>query len=131
MEIMTSDVPSFYLPGFSNSEKTCDKEFIIRRAATNRVLNVLRHWVSKHSQVRPQHKPLIRKVYRRPEPPQDTLTPTCRSLSPPPPPPPPPPLSDGGALLLCMSFLPPGSRQKGQLPPRGHQKRRSLSFHII
>uniref|UniRef100_A0A671TRE2 Ras protein specific guanine nucleotide releasing factor 2 n=1 Tax=Sparus aurata TaxID=8175 RepID=A0A671TRE2_SPAAU len=43
-------VPSFFLPGFSNSEKTCDKEFIIRRAATNRVLNVLRHWVSKHSQ---------------------------------------------------------------------------------
>ncbi|XP_023194578.1 ras-specific guanine nucleotide-releasing factor 2-like isoform X4 [Xiphophorus maculatus] len=36
--------------GFSNSEKSCDKEFIIRRAATNRVLNVLRHWVSKHSQ---------------------------------------------------------------------------------
>uniref|UniRef100_A0A8D3E4Y8 Ras-specific guanine nucleotide-releasing factor 2-like n=1 Tax=Scophthalmus maximus TaxID=52904 RepID=A0A8D3E4Y8_SCOMX len=35
---------------FGNSEKTCDKEFIIRRAATNRVLNVLRHWVSKHSQ---------------------------------------------------------------------------------
>uniref|UniRef100_A0A7N8X6A6 Ras protein-specific guanine nucleotide-releasing factor 2a n=1 Tax=Mastacembelus armatus TaxID=205130 RepID=A0A7N8X6A6_9TELE len=33
-----------------NSEKACDKEFIIRRAATNRVLNVLRHWVSKHSQ---------------------------------------------------------------------------------
>uniref|UniRef100_A0A4W3JPQ0 Ras protein specific guanine nucleotide releasing factor 1 n=1 Tax=Callorhinchus milii TaxID=7868 RepID=A0A4W3JPQ0_CALMI len=28
----------------------CDKEFVIRRAATNRVLNVLRHWVSKHSQ---------------------------------------------------------------------------------
>uniref|UniRef100_A0A8B9T7Q8 Ras protein specific guanine nucleotide releasing factor 1 n=1 Tax=Anas platyrhynchos TaxID=8839 RepID=A0A8B9T7Q8_ANAPL len=28
-----------------------DKEFVIRRAATNRVLNVLRHWVSKHSQV--------------------------------------------------------------------------------
>ncbi|XP_048185542.1 ras-specific guanine nucleotide-releasing factor 1 isoform X2 [Perognathus longimembris pacificus] len=27
-----------------------DKEFVIRRAATNRVLNVLRHWVSKHSQ---------------------------------------------------------------------------------
>uniref|UniRef100_A0A671TPS8 Ras protein specific guanine nucleotide releasing factor 2 n=1 Tax=Sparus aurata TaxID=8175 RepID=A0A671TPS8_SPAAU len=44
------NVPSFFLPGFSNSEKTCDKEFIIRRAATNRVLNVLRHWVSKHSQ---------------------------------------------------------------------------------
>nr|XP_057913769.1 ras-specific guanine nucleotide-releasing factor 2 isoform X1 [Doryrhamphus excisus] len=35
---------------FSSSEKSCDKEFIIRRAATNRVLNVLRHWVSKHSQ---------------------------------------------------------------------------------
>ncbi|XP_077441834.1 ras-specific guanine nucleotide-releasing factor 2 isoform X5 [Vanacampus margaritifer] len=33
-----------------SSEKLCDKEFIIRRAATNRVLNVLRHWVSKHSQ---------------------------------------------------------------------------------
>ncbi|KAL0965731.1 hypothetical protein UPYG_G00285010 [Umbra pygmaea] len=36
--------------GFNNNERTCDKEFIIRRAATNRVLNVLRHWVSKHSQ---------------------------------------------------------------------------------
>ncbi|XP_031731008.1 ras-specific guanine nucleotide-releasing factor 2-like [Anarrhichthys ocellatus] len=36
--------------GFTNSDKVCDKEFIIRRAATNRVLNVLRHWVSKHSQ---------------------------------------------------------------------------------
>ncbi|XP_034048661.1 ras-specific guanine nucleotide-releasing factor 2 [Thalassophryne amazonica] len=36
--------------GFHNLEKACDKEFIIRRAATNRVLNVLRHWVSKHSQ---------------------------------------------------------------------------------
>uniref|UniRef100_A0A672YJU9 Ras protein-specific guanine nucleotide-releasing factor 2a n=1 Tax=Sphaeramia orbicularis TaxID=375764 RepID=A0A672YJU9_9TELE len=35
---------------FTNTEKACDKEFIIRRAATNRVLNVLRHWVSKHSQ---------------------------------------------------------------------------------
>uniref|UniRef100_A0A7N6BCQ9 Ras protein-specific guanine nucleotide-releasing factor 2a n=1 Tax=Anabas testudineus TaxID=64144 RepID=A0A7N6BCQ9_ANATE len=40
----------FFLLGFSNSEKAFDKEFIIRRAATNRVLNVLRHWVSKHSQ---------------------------------------------------------------------------------
>ncbi|TNN47382.1 Ras-specific guanine nucleotide-releasing factor 2 [Liparis tanakae] len=37
-------------PVFTNSERTCDKEFIIQRAATNRVLNVLRHWVSKHSQ---------------------------------------------------------------------------------
>ncbi|XP_014745435.1 PREDICTED: ras-specific guanine nucleotide-releasing factor 2 [Sturnus vulgaris] len=37
-------------PGFGSAERTCDKEFIIRRAATNRVLNVLRHWVSKHSQ---------------------------------------------------------------------------------
>ncbi|XP_010772492.1 ras-specific guanine nucleotide-releasing factor 2-like isoform X2 [Notothenia coriiceps] len=35
---------------FINSDKVCDKEFIIRRAATNRVLNVLRHWISKHSQ---------------------------------------------------------------------------------
>uniref|UniRef100_A0A4W3HQF1 Ras protein-specific guanine nucleotide-releasing factor 2b n=1 Tax=Callorhinchus milii TaxID=7868 RepID=A0A4W3HQF1_CALMI len=35
---------------FNNTERMCDKEFIIRRAATNRVLNVLRHWVSKHSQ---------------------------------------------------------------------------------
>ncbi|XP_077944860.1 ras-specific guanine nucleotide-releasing factor 2 isoform X3 [Gasterosteus aculeatus] len=35
---------------FTGSDKVCDKEFIIRRAATNRVLNVLRHWVSKHSQ---------------------------------------------------------------------------------
>uniref|UniRef100_A0A4W5MP12 Ras protein specific guanine nucleotide releasing factor 2 n=1 Tax=Hucho hucho TaxID=62062 RepID=A0A4W5MP12_9TELE len=42
--------PSLSLSGFNNSERTCDKEFIIRRAATNRVLNVLRHWVSKHSQ---------------------------------------------------------------------------------
>ncbi|KAM3849331.1 ras-specific guanine nucleotide-releasing factor 2-like, partial [Diretmus argenteus] len=33
-----------------SSDKVWDKEFIIRRAATNRVLNVLRHWVSKHSQ---------------------------------------------------------------------------------
>uniref|UniRef100_A0A4W5QLQ8 Ras protein specific guanine nucleotide releasing factor 2 n=1 Tax=Hucho hucho TaxID=62062 RepID=A0A4W5QLQ8_9TELE len=41
---------SLSLSGFNNSERTCDKEFIIRRAATNRVLNVLRHWVSKHSQ---------------------------------------------------------------------------------
>uniref|UniRef100_A0A6I8QAI8 Ras protein specific guanine nucleotide releasing factor 2 n=1 Tax=Xenopus tropicalis TaxID=8364 RepID=A0A6I8QAI8_XENTR len=37
-------------PGFNNMERICDKEFIIRRAATNRVLNVLRHWVSKHAQ---------------------------------------------------------------------------------
>ncbi|XP_031712178.1 ras-specific guanine nucleotide-releasing factor 2 isoform X3 [Anarrhichthys ocellatus] len=37
-------------PVFTNPERTCDKEFIIQRAATNRVLNVLRHWVSKHSQ---------------------------------------------------------------------------------
>ncbi|XP_004640990.1 ras-specific guanine nucleotide-releasing factor 2 [Octodon degus] len=37
-------------PGFNNMERMCDKEFIIRRTATNRVLNVLRHWVSKHAQ---------------------------------------------------------------------------------
>uniref|UniRef100_A0A673YFI0 Ras protein specific guanine nucleotide releasing factor 2 n=1 Tax=Salmo trutta TaxID=8032 RepID=A0A673YFI0_SALTR len=36
--------------GGGDIERTCDKEFIICRAATNRVLNVLRHWVSKHSQ---------------------------------------------------------------------------------
>ncbi|CAL8318317.1 unnamed protein product [Lota lota] len=36
--------------GVCSSERTYDKEFMIRRAATNRVLNVLRHWVSKHSQ---------------------------------------------------------------------------------
>ncbi|XP_032966393.1 ras-specific guanine nucleotide-releasing factor 2 isoform X2 [Rhinolophus ferrumequinum] len=35
---------------FNNTERICDKEFIIRRTATNRVLNVLRHWVSKHAQ---------------------------------------------------------------------------------
>uniref|UniRef100_A0A8C6N5I5 RAS protein-specific guanine nucleotide-releasing factor 2 n=1 Tax=Mus spicilegus TaxID=10103 RepID=A0A8C6N5I5_MUSSI len=39
----------FSFKGFNN-ERTCDKEFIIRRTATNRVLNVLRHWVSKHAQ---------------------------------------------------------------------------------
>ncbi|XP_078710972.1 ras-specific guanine nucleotide-releasing factor 2-like isoform X2 [Lampetra fluviatilis] len=39
------------LAGFSIAEhRMLDKEFIIRRAVTNRVLNVLRHWVSKHSQ---------------------------------------------------------------------------------
>uniref|UniRef100_A0A3P9JE24 Ras protein-specific guanine nucleotide-releasing factor 2b n=1 Tax=Oryzias latipes TaxID=8090 RepID=A0A3P9JE24_ORYLA len=41
---------SWFHSMFTNSERTCDKDFIIRRAATNRVLNVLRHWVSKHSQ---------------------------------------------------------------------------------
>uniref|UniRef100_G1NWJ9 Ras protein specific guanine nucleotide releasing factor 2 n=1 Tax=Myotis lucifugus TaxID=59463 RepID=G1NWJ9_MYOLU len=35
---------------FNNTDRICDKEFIIRRTATNRVLNVLRHWVSKHAQ---------------------------------------------------------------------------------
>uniref|UniRef100_A0A672YJH5 Ras protein specific guanine nucleotide releasing factor 2 n=1 Tax=Sphaeramia orbicularis TaxID=375764 RepID=A0A672YJH5_9TELE len=49
--IIVSSLPvCFFPPVFTNSERTCDKEFIIRRAATNRVLNVLRHWVSKHSQ---------------------------------------------------------------------------------
>ncbi|XP_026644805.1 ras-specific guanine nucleotide-releasing factor 1 [Microtus ochrogaster] len=38
------------LPGFPPDQRNGDKEFVIRRAATNRVLNVLRHWVSKHSQ---------------------------------------------------------------------------------
>lgn len=39
------------LPGFPPDQRDGDKEFVIRRAATNRVLNVLRHWASKHSQV--------------------------------------------------------------------------------
>nr|XP_032809166.1 ras-specific guanine nucleotide-releasing factor 2 isoform X1 [Petromyzon marinus] len=33
-----------------NDQQTLDKEFAIRRAAKNRVLNVMRHWVFKHSQ---------------------------------------------------------------------------------
>ncbi|ETE69441.1 Ras-specific guanine nucleotide-releasing factor 1, partial [Ophiophagus hannah] len=37
-------------PGFPSDQRNSDKEFVIRRAATNRVLNVLRHWVSKHAQ---------------------------------------------------------------------------------
>lgn len=41
-----------WLSGFPTDQRNGDKEFVIRRAATNRVLNVLRHWVSKHSQVR-------------------------------------------------------------------------------
>ncbi|XP_021062598.1 ras-specific guanine nucleotide-releasing factor 1 isoform X2 [Mus pahari] len=36
--------------GFSSDQRNIDKEFVIRRAATNRVLNVLRHWVTKHTQ---------------------------------------------------------------------------------
>ncbi|XP_042553671.1 ras-specific guanine nucleotide-releasing factor 1 isoform X3 [Dipodomys spectabilis] len=36
--------------GFPPDQRNGDKEFVIRRAATNRVLNVLRHWASKHSQ---------------------------------------------------------------------------------
>uniref|UniRef100_A0A8C1E775 Ras protein specific guanine nucleotide releasing factor 1 n=1 Tax=Cyprinus carpio carpio TaxID=630221 RepID=A0A8C1E775_CYPCA len=39
-----------WLSGFPTDQRNGDKEFVIRRAATNRVLNVLRHWVSKHSQ---------------------------------------------------------------------------------
>uniref|UniRef100_G1RC09 Ras protein specific guanine nucleotide releasing factor 1 n=1 Tax=Nomascus leucogenys TaxID=61853 RepID=G1RC09_NOMLE len=42
--------PPHMLPGFPPDQRNGDKEFVIRRAATNRVLNVLRHWVSKHSQ---------------------------------------------------------------------------------
>ncbi|XP_015427148.1 PREDICTED: ras-specific guanine nucleotide-releasing factor 2 [Myotis davidii] len=43
--------PCTFAPqGFNNTDRICDKEFIIRRTATNRVLNVLRHWVSKHAQ---------------------------------------------------------------------------------
>ncbi|XP_041081928.1 ras-specific guanine nucleotide-releasing factor 1 isoform X1 [Polyodon spathula] len=36
--------------GYPTDQRNGDKEFVIRRAATNRVLNVLRHWVSKHAQ---------------------------------------------------------------------------------
>uniref|UniRef100_A0A674GSM8 Ras protein specific guanine nucleotide releasing factor 1 n=1 Tax=Taeniopygia guttata TaxID=59729 RepID=A0A674GSM8_TAEGU len=39
-----------WFSGFPTDQRNGDKEFVIRRAATNRVLNVLRHWVSKHSQ---------------------------------------------------------------------------------
>uniref|UniRef100_A0AAY4EBS4 Ras protein-specific guanine nucleotide-releasing factor 2a n=1 Tax=Denticeps clupeoides TaxID=299321 RepID=A0AAY4EBS4_9TELE len=42
--------PNVYSIGFTGPDKAYDKEFLIRRAATNRVLNVLRHWISKHSQ---------------------------------------------------------------------------------
>uniref|UniRef100_A0A669DRD2 Ras protein specific guanine nucleotide releasing factor 1 n=1 Tax=Oreochromis niloticus TaxID=8128 RepID=A0A669DRD2_ORENI len=38
-----------FFAGFPTDQRNGDKEFVIRRAATNRVLNVLRHWVSKHS----------------------------------------------------------------------------------
>nr|XP_044633847.1 ras-specific guanine nucleotide-releasing factor 2 isoform X2 [Equus asinus] len=48
--ILRSNAKSMEQRGFNNTERTCDKEFIIRRTATNRVLNVLRHWVSKHAQ---------------------------------------------------------------------------------
>ncbi|MGH0185549.1 UNVERIFIED_CONTAM: hypothetical protein FKN15_018138 [Acipenser sinensis] len=37
--------------GYPTDQRNGDKEFVIRRAATNRVLNVLRHWVSKHAQI--------------------------------------------------------------------------------
>uniref|UniRef100_A0A452T814 Ras-specific guanine nucleotide-releasing factor 2 n=1 Tax=Ursus maritimus TaxID=29073 RepID=A0A452T814_URSMA len=47
---LTTCMCLFSSSGFNNTERTCDKEFIIRRTATNRVLNVLRHWVSKHAQ---------------------------------------------------------------------------------
>ncbi|XP_017651163.1 ras-specific guanine nucleotide-releasing factor 1 isoform X2 [Nannospalax galili] len=40
----------YHSKGFPPDQRNGDKEFVIRRAATNRVLNVLRHWVSKHSQ---------------------------------------------------------------------------------
>uniref|UniRef100_A0A674BK85 Ras protein specific guanine nucleotide releasing factor 2 n=1 Tax=Salmo trutta TaxID=8032 RepID=A0A674BK85_SALTR len=45
-----SPASAFAIATAASYQQTCDKEFIIRRAATNRVLNVLRHWVSKHSQ---------------------------------------------------------------------------------
>lgn len=43
--------PNTSSAGFPTDQRNGDKEFVIRRAATNRVLNVLRHWVSKHSPV--------------------------------------------------------------------------------
>lgn len=46
--------------GFPTDQRNGDKEFVIRRAATNRVLNVLRHWVSKHS---PVNVPTLIKIY--------------------------------------------------------------------
>lgn len=46
-----SSLPPIPTPGFPPDQRNGDKEFVIRRAATNRVLNVLRHWVSKHAQV--------------------------------------------------------------------------------
>lgn len=42
---------NLFSAGFPTDQRNGDKEFVIRRAATNRVLNVLRHWVSKHSPV--------------------------------------------------------------------------------
>ncbi|XP_028614784.1 ras-specific guanine nucleotide-releasing factor 1 isoform X3 [Grammomys surdaster] len=36
--------------GVSEEQRNSDKDFVIRRAATNRVLNVLRHWITKHTQ---------------------------------------------------------------------------------
>ncbi|KAM4826152.1 ras-specific guanine nucleotide-releasing factor 1 [Thomomys bottae] len=48
--------------GFPPDQRNGDKEFVIRRAATNRVLNVLRHWVSKHSQDFETNKALKCKV---------------------------------------------------------------------
>ncbi|XP_024417553.2 ras-specific guanine nucleotide-releasing factor 1 isoform X2 [Desmodus rotundus] len=47
---------------FPPDQRNGDKEFVIRRAATNRVLNVLRHWVSKHSQDFESNAKLKRKV---------------------------------------------------------------------
>uniref|UniRef100_A0A8C5SYG5 Ras protein specific guanine nucleotide releasing factor 1 n=1 Tax=Laticauda laticaudata TaxID=8630 RepID=A0A8C5SYG5_LATLA len=45
-----SQADSLPSAGFPSDQRNSDKEFVIRRAATNRVLNVLRHWVSKHAQ---------------------------------------------------------------------------------
>lgn len=132
------------LPGFTNSEKVCDKEFIIRRAATNRVLNVLRHWVSKHSQVSPRRvksstssepsykflnrcldasitwrghfEPTWQSVFIAITPPL-CACPLLSLFFP-----------DGGALYSACLFSHPGSMQKGQRPPRGHWK--DYRFHL-
>lgn len=51
-ELSIKTSPNTSSAGFPTDQRNGDKEFVIRRAATNRVLNVLRHWVSKHSPVK-------------------------------------------------------------------------------
>ncbi|XP_035524252.1 ras-specific guanine nucleotide-releasing factor 2 [Morone saxatilis] len=83
--------------GFSNSEKSCDKEFIIRRAATNRVLNVLRHWVSKHSQA---HLKRVLRLFRTACQPLFAAPSSLSQL-------PSPPDSEAAKFAPCNVFPPP------------------------